>query len=80
MSKEQNIILWIGLALVLVYLFTGNILSSFTKKTTTVSSPGPALTLADFTGLSSSVGNGQSNTNNNGNAKVVPVMPGTKLV
>lgn len=80
MTKEQNIILWIGLGLVLVYLFTGNILASFTKKTTTVSSAGPALTIQDFGGLPSSTGNGQSNSGNNGHAKVVPTMSGGTLV
>lgn len=80
MTKQQNIILWVGLALVLVYLFTGNILTSFTRKTTTVSSSGPALTMTDFGGLPSTVGNGHSNSNNAGHANVVPVMSGGTLV
>lgn len=70
MTREQNMILWIGLALVGVYLFTDVTVRNmiFNRKaappTTTA-----ALTLADFTGIPSSVGNTQSSTNNLGTAQ-----------
>lgn len=73
MNKYQNMILWIGLALVLVYMFAKNgiFTTAFTKPATT-GTPGPALTLKDFGGTSA--GNGQSNSGNSGSAKTTIVV------
>jgi hypothetical protein len=66
-------ILWIGLALVLVYIFASHgILTSVFSKPATTATPGPALTLKDFGGTNT--GNGQSNTNNQGSAKTTIVV------
>jgi hypothetical protein len=68
MNKYQNMILWIGLALVLVYIFASHgILTSVFAKPASTAAPGPALTLKDFG--STNTGNGQSNTNNQGSVK-----------
>lgn len=79
MNKQQNLILWIGLGLIMVYLLTDITVRNtlFGRGVKTVSSNiQPGLTAADFTGLPSSVGNTQSNTGNSGSAKVA----GTQLV
>lgn len=79
MNKYQNMILWIGLILVLVYIFAnhGGIFTTAFTKSGSTAKPGPALTLADFglnglaMGLPGSTGNNQSNSNNSGSAKTV---------
>lgn len=76
MNKYQNMILWIGLALVLVYIFSSHgILTSVFSKPASKTTPKPALTLSDFgldglaMGIPGSTGNGHSNSNNSGTAK-----------
>jgi hypothetical protein len=70
MSRYQDLILWIGLGLVLVYLFTdANVRNTLFNRSGTKPTPTAALTLADFQGLPSSVGNTQSNTGNTGSVQ-----------
>jgi len=67
-NKYQNMIMWIGLALVLVYIFASHTtLTSVFAKPASTGTPGPALTMKDFG--ATNTGNGQSNTGNQGSVR-----------
>jgi len=70
MTRQQSTILWIGLFLVVVYLFTDtsvrDVVFNRNQKNPTVTSSFTVLTPA-----ASSTGNGQSNSGNS------PTVPGT---